>query len=148
MASTLTLRFLNSFVILAIAPSSVVQTGVKSLGCEKRMPQPPPSHSWKLTVPSVVSAVKFGASSPNRSAMTLSFLSVKSLRSIEERIDFGQAVTPRILLPSLMFNRAVLECQEFPENVRILHGGDQFLAGSSLKYGWYNSCDPDQPRGR
>src|SRR2546422_920623 len=69
MASTLTLRFLNSFVILAIAPSSVVQTGVKSFGCENRMPQPVPSHSWKLTVPSVVCAVKFGASSPSRSAI-------------------------------------------------------------------------------
>src|SRR5947199_10862051 len=50
-------------------PSSVVQTGVKSLGCENRMAQLFPSHSWKLILPSVVSAVKFGASSPNRSAI-------------------------------------------------------------------------------
>src|SRR5207302_10313473 len=69
MAITLTLRFLNSGMILATVPSSVVHTGVKSLGCEKRIPQLLPSHSWKLIGPSVVSAVKFGASSPNRNAI-------------------------------------------------------------------------------
>ncbi len=53
-------------------PSSVVQTGVKSFGCENRMAHPSPIHSWKLIFPSVVSAVKFGASSPMRSAMTAS----------------------------------------------------------------------------
>jgi enoyl-CoA hydratase len=47
----------------------VVQTGVKSLGWENRMPQLSPSHSWKLMVPSVVSAVKSGAVSPSRIAM-------------------------------------------------------------------------------
>src|SRR5277367_1680551 len=48
-------------------PSSVVQTGVKSFGCENRIAQPSPIHSWKLMVPCVVSAVKFGASSLIRS---------------------------------------------------------------------------------
>src|SRR5437868_4628891 len=43
-------------------PSSVVQTGVKSLGCEKSIAQPSPIHSWKLMGPWVVSALKFGAS--------------------------------------------------------------------------------------
>ena len=33
-----------------------------SLGWEKRTAQPSPIHSWKLSVPSVVSAVKSGAS--------------------------------------------------------------------------------------
>src|SRR5947209_15871254 len=47
--------------------SSVVQTGVKSFGCENRMAHPLPIHSWKLIGPSVVSAVKFGASSLMRS---------------------------------------------------------------------------------
>jgi hypothetical protein len=56
---------------LGVAPSSVVQTGVKSLGWEKRIPQLSPSQSWKLMVPSVVSAVKSGAVSPSRTAIVL-----------------------------------------------------------------------------
>src|ERR1700722_1570940 len=44
-------------------PSSVVHTGVKSLGCENKIAQPSPIHSWKLMVPCEDSAVKFGASS-------------------------------------------------------------------------------------
>src|SRR5919106_2409802 len=55
-------RLSNSGFSPAMYPSSVVQTGVKSLGCEKRIAQPSPIHSWKLMVPWVVSAVKFGAS--------------------------------------------------------------------------------------
>src|SRR5262245_6101250 len=50
-------------------PSSVVHTGVKFLGWEKRMAHPLPIHSWKLILPWVVSAVKFGASLLIRSAM-------------------------------------------------------------------------------
>ena len=41
-----------------------MQIGVKSFGCEKSTPQESPSHSWKLTGPSLVSAVKSGAMSP------------------------------------------------------------------------------------
>src|SRR6202044_2176450 len=48
-------------------PSSGVHTGVKSLGCENKMAQPSPIHSWKLIVPCEVSAVKLGASSFMRS---------------------------------------------------------------------------------
>src|ERR1700734_1986115 len=66
---SLALRLSNSGLALEKAPSSVVQTGVKSLGWEKRTPQLSPSHSWKLMVPSVVSAVKSGAVSPSRTAM-------------------------------------------------------------------------------
>ena len=66
---SLVLRLSNSGLALENAPSSVVQTGVKSLGWEKRIPQLSPSHSWKLIVPSVVSAVKSGAVSPSRTAM-------------------------------------------------------------------------------
>src|SRR6202161_2185746 len=65
----LALRLSNSGLALEKAPSSVVQTGVKSLGCENRTPQLSPSHSWKLIVTSVVSAVKSGAVSPRRIAM-------------------------------------------------------------------------------
>src|SRR5271154_2982328 len=66
---SLVLRLSNSDLALENAPSSVVQTGVKSLGWENRIPHEPPSHSWKLIVPSVVSAVKSGAMSPKRTAM-------------------------------------------------------------------------------
>src|SRR5450755_691711 len=59
----LTLRLANSGCSPAMYPSSVVHTGVKSLGCENKMAQPSPIHSWKLIVPCEVSAVKLGASS-------------------------------------------------------------------------------------
>src|SRR6202045_5084780 len=57
---SLALRLSDSGLALENAPSSVVQTGVKSFGWENRIPQLSPSHSWKLMVPSVVSAVKSG----------------------------------------------------------------------------------------
>src|SRR5262249_4975176 len=62
-------------------PSSVVQTGVKSLGCENRIAQPSPIHSWKRIVPCVVSAVKSGASSFMRRDMVplLHFLLSKTI---------------------------------------------------------------------
>ena len=43
--STLTPRLSNSGFSLATAPSSVVQTGVKSLGCEKNSTQLSPAQS-------------------------------------------------------------------------------------------------------
>ena len=66
---TLQFRFSNSPLTLATCPSSVAQTGVKSFGCEKSIAQPSPIHSWKLTVPSLVFAVKSGAVSLMRSAI-------------------------------------------------------------------------------
>ena len=51
-----------------------MQTGVKSFGCENRMAQPSPIHSWKLIGPWVVSAVKLGASLLILSDMTTSFV--------------------------------------------------------------------------
>src|SRR5215510_5283541 len=57
---TLTPRFSKSGLLFATYPSSVVQTGVKSFGCENRTAQPSPIQSWKLIVPWVVSAVKSG----------------------------------------------------------------------------------------
>ena len=75
MPMTFTLRLSHSSLRAATRPSSVVQTGVKSLGCENSTAQLSPFHSWKLTVPSVVSAVKSGASSPRRRvAMVMSFV--------------------------------------------------------------------------
>ncbi len=60
----LVLRLSNSGFSGAMVPSSVVQTGVKSFGCENSTPQELPSHSWKRILPSVVSASKSGAVSP------------------------------------------------------------------------------------
>src|SRR5437660_4878169 len=51
----------NSDLIFAMYPSSVVQTGVKSFGCEKRTAQESPIQSWNWIFPSVVSASKSGA---------------------------------------------------------------------------------------
>src|ERR1700745_4232392 len=45
-------------------PSSVVQTGVKSFGCENKTAQELPIQSWNRIRPSLVSASKSGAVSP------------------------------------------------------------------------------------
>src|SRR5437660_7527483 len=50
---SLTPRLSNSGFSLASAPSSVVQTGVKSLGCENKSAQLLPIQSWNLILPSV-----------------------------------------------------------------------------------------------
>src|SRR5215471_7534126 len=50
-------------------PSSVVHTGVKSLGCENRIAQPSPIQLWNSSGPSVVSALKSGAVELMRSVM-------------------------------------------------------------------------------
>lgn len=51
----------NSSLSFANAPSSVVQTGVKSAGWENRMVQLSPMNSWKSISPCVVRALKLGA---------------------------------------------------------------------------------------
>src|SRR5687768_4737852 len=60
---TLTPRCSNSGFSLATTPSSVVQTGVKSLGWENSTTQEFPAQLWKLIGPSVESCVKSGAMS-------------------------------------------------------------------------------------
>src|SRR5690554_2997440 len=65
-AMTLTPRSANLSLSLAVRPSSVVHTGVKSAGWEKRTPQPSPSHSWNEILPSLESCSKSGAVSPKR----------------------------------------------------------------------------------
>src|SRR3984957_16549541 len=67
-----TSRLSNSGFMRAMVPSSVVQTGVKSLGCENSTHHEPPSHSWKRIAPAVVSARKSGAVSPIDGAMSVS----------------------------------------------------------------------------
>src|ERR1700756_1270418 len=66
---SLTPRLSNSGFSLASAPSSVVHTGVKSLGCENSIAQELPIQLWNLIFPSVVSASKSGATAPIGSAM-------------------------------------------------------------------------------
>src|SRR5246127_2664653 len=66
----LTPRLSNSGFSLASAPSSVVQTGVKSFGCENSTAQELPIQSWNLILPSVVWASKSGAVSLIASAIT------------------------------------------------------------------------------
>src|SRR5437588_12837529 len=66
---SLTPRLSNSGFNFARAPSSVVQTGVKSFGCENNSAQLLPIQSWNLILPSVVSASKSEAVAPIWSAM-------------------------------------------------------------------------------
>ncbi len=63
-AMVLTPRLAKSGCILATEPSSVVHTGVKSLGCEKSTAQLSPIHSWNFIGPIEVSASKSGTTSP------------------------------------------------------------------------------------
>src|SRR5215831_11032224 len=87
----LQLRLSNSGFNPAMYPSSVVHTGVKFFGCEKRIAQPLPIQSWKLILPWVVSAVKFGASLLIRNDMP-------HLRSVKTHMVLGTAesLTPPI----------------------------------------------------
>src|SRR5215208_1860799 len=66
-----TFRRSNSGLTFAMYPSSVVQTGVKSLGCENSTAHESPIHSWKRTGPSDVSASKSGAVSPIRNTASV-----------------------------------------------------------------------------
>src|SRR4029453_13704652 len=68
---SLTPRLSNSGFNFARAPSSVVQTGVKSFGGENKSAQLLPIQSWNLIFPSVVSASKSGAVVPIGSVMVL-----------------------------------------------------------------------------
>src|ERR1700687_574697 len=81
----LVLRLSNSGFKPAMYPSSVVQTGVKSFGWENRIAHPFPIHSWKRIVPSVVSAVKSGASSP----MRIAIFDLRSVSALEDRQPTG-----------------------------------------------------------
>lgn len=62
--SICTPRASNSSFSFAKAPSSVVQTGVKSAGCENRIVHFPLRNSWNLILPCVVCASKSGATEP------------------------------------------------------------------------------------
>src|SRR5947207_5971689 len=84
------LRFANSGCSLAMYPSSVVQTGVKSFGCENRIAQPSPIQLWKLMVPCVVSAVKSGAVSLMRGMLDVAGVTVAVLIIPPDEISSGR----------------------------------------------------------
>ena len=71
-AIALTLRLSNSGLSLAVRPSSVVQTGVKSAGWENSTTHESPAHSWNLILPIEESCSKSGAVSPKRKVMVVS----------------------------------------------------------------------------
>src|SRR3954469_14839958 len=97
---TLTLRLANSGLSRATSPSSVVQTGVKSFGCENSTAQPAPSQSWKRIGPSVESCVKSGAASPRRSDMETS-LGMRGEAVIAGRRG-GRGLEPALALQPLV----------------------------------------------
>src|SRR5215510_4207463 len=68
----------NCGFIFAMYPSSVVQTGVKSFGCENKTAHESPIQSWNWIRPSVVSASKSGAVSPICSAIPLPSLCLRN----------------------------------------------------------------------
>src|SRR5690606_12304230 len=65
-AIAFTLRFLNSGSSFAVRPSSVVQTGVKSAGCENKTTHAAPAESWNLMGQIEVSCSKSGTETPKR----------------------------------------------------------------------------------
>src|ERR1700761_5922729 len=81
-AIVFTLRLSNSLASLAVRPSSVVQTGVKSAGCENRTPQLSPSHSWNLMRPMLDSCSKSGAISPRRRLIVQLLEIVRMIRPV------------------------------------------------------------------
>src|SRR5690349_25072800 len=96
------LRLSNSGFRRAIVPSSVVQTGVKSFGCENRTAQESPIQSWNLILPCVVSASKSGAVSlmakPISAPLLAGTVLVARAVSVKARRhqlrDFAQMVPP------------------------------------------------------
>ena len=64
-------------------PSSVVQTGVKSFGCENSTAHESPIQSWKLIGPSVVSAWKSGA-------VSLSWMLIPAPSLVVLEVDNGR----------------------------------------------------------
>src|SRR6478609_3981037 len=91
---SLTPRLSNSGLSFASAPSSVVQTGVKSLGCENSIAQLLPIQPWNLILPSVVSASKSGSTAPIWSAMIIPHLVEVAIEFIRKRCPEYRAWQP------------------------------------------------------
>lgn len=67
----------------------MVQTGVKSAGCEKRIPHESPSHWWKSISPWVVLALKFGAVEPRRRRGCSCEVVARYLQRVTGKADLG-----------------------------------------------------------
>ena len=115
-----------------------MHTGVKSLGCEKRTAQPSPIHSWKLIVPCVVFAVKFGAVSlMRRDDMVVSF----------ELESWPAVVAQRRVLHAVNTARVVARPgagRSAPLAEAVAR--DAHLLIRSPSYGDYVAIDPRRPR--
>ncbi|MNO95939.1 hypothetical protein D3C76_875960 [compost metagenome] len=96
-ARTFTPRLAKSSLSLAVRPSSVVQTGVKSAGWENSTPQLLPSQSWKRRRPVLDSCSKSGAMSPSLRLMKVTPCSwwahYAQGFSALKRIDFDFLIT-------------------------------------------------------
>src|SRR6478672_6287526 len=103
---SLTPRLSNSGFSLANAPSSVVQTGVKSLGCENSIAQLLPIQSWNLILPSVVSASKSKKTAPIWSTMIIPHL-------VEVTIEFIKSVARNIGRGGRQVNRPQQKVRSF-----------------------------------
>ena len=88
MPMILTLRRSNSGLIFAMYPSSVVHTGVKSLGWENSTAQALPIQSWNVIFPCVVSA---GSASEIEQLAALKSTSQERLK--HEVADFFEEAT-------------------------------------------------------
>src|SRR5262249_36316490 len=115
----LVLRRSNSGFMPATAPSSVVQIGVKSLGCENRIAQPSPIHSWNLIGPCVVWAEKSGAVSLILRVMWSSSQGFKGASSVSPSV-LGEEVGGIAVGPAL--GRLGGGDHRVPAGVRVLGG--------------------------
>src|ERR687892_2058690 len=93
----------NSGLTFAMWPSSVVQTGVKSFGCENSTAHESPIQSWKLIRPSVVSASKSGAVSPICSAIVPPSLSSRHSRLRGRYSSAGPGRSPALEVEARVF---------------------------------------------
>src|SRR5262245_61619504 len=114
----LTPRLSNSGLILAMYPSSVVHTGVKSFGWENSTHQELPIQSWNLIFPSVVCASKSGAVSLMASDITnlRRTITVGECARYIGHCEFPIQAAPKIDTPCSVVRKhlvgqAQLECQ-------------------------------------
>ena len=139
----LQLRRSNSGLSPATLPNSVVQTGVKSLGCEKSSAQPSQIHSWKLIAPRVVSAEKSGATSLIRSDIACLLILRLAIEATLRRSRFAINGWRRDLSPWFAL-AAVMPCE--PQIVFIRHARLALRPAHSDDIAWSPSGPPQDQR--
>ena len=113
-----------------------MQTGVKSFGCENSTAHESPTHSWKSISPSVVSAVKSGASEPIVSAMSPPFgAALITIQMKAMPVDLSQ------LCEGALESRTWVRAED--EHPPVEHeGGDPSVAGGDgLRRGGVNDIE-------